>query len=135
MTFFLCELCNGNGWVPGSREWPEKCPCCNGAGRLTFGELAKLLEEDPETLRRTMIFRNRRSTAQRILYKVVTRCLSLDLSQRRSPPDTTPGSGHGLPDSSWSLEPTPSLPISPRRRGGSERSGSASRPKKSLETN
>lgn len=27
-----CKTCLGRGWVPGSTEWPEACPHCQGRG-------------------------------------------------------------------------------------------------------
>lgn len=90
---FFCELCNGRGWVLRGRkglDWADPCKTCDGRGKYTFSELAYVLEEDPETLRRALELRNRPATSWRIFLKVTRRCLNPDPLRKRSPHSTGP---------------------------------------------
>lgn len=74
---FRCELCN-LGWVLRSREGYDmavRCPCCDGRGSMSIGELARRLDEDIETLCRVISLESRPETAARVFRKVMRRCL------------------------------------------------------------
>jgi len=70
-----CEPCMGRGWVQISLfVWPNPCPRCDGRGRFTVNELARLIDEDPLTLKNLLeMKRTHFAAARRIFAKLITR--------------------------------------------------------------
>ena len=66
----ICEVCSGRGWVAGRRYPAEQCGFCGGKGELSWGAVAKKLDEHPSTLARLHQLRSRSATARRVLDKV-----------------------------------------------------------------
>lgn len=66
-----CDQCT-RGWVP-DRDWYKACPVCGGAGTLTAGRVAKLLDLDESTVKGFWndSKKTRRTTLEKILAKTV----------------------------------------------------------------
>jgi hypothetical protein len=95
---YSCELCHARGWILVGREgydWAKECSVCSGIGRLDFFQLAKLLDEDPDTLERTFLLRSRPATAWRIFCKVWNKCIRLDPRLKSSVLATSQGLDSG----------------------------------------
>lgn len=70
----VCERCGGRGWVPppAGGDWALQCPRCRGAAReLTLCGLARVIDEDRNSLYRLRDMRVRPATAARIFDKLV----------------------------------------------------------------
>ena len=65
-----CDLCQGRGWVPAKRVPAVACSFCSGKGEVSWGTVARKLDEDPGTLARLRQGRSRVETCRRVLDKV-----------------------------------------------------------------
>jgi len=63
-----CALCSGRGWIL-VRGAAAPCPFCGGRARLTWADIARRIDEDPETIGRLLKGRSRRKTCLRVLEK------------------------------------------------------------------
>jgi hypothetical protein len=65
-----CDLCLGRGWALDHHKLAVPCSFCAGRGEISWGLVARKLDEDPGTLARMRIGRSRRETCLRVLDKV-----------------------------------------------------------------
>jgi hypothetical protein len=79
-----CDVCGGKGWMGGRdpKLWMEICPICLGSGKLTWGRVAALLDEDDATVRRIARGRGRPKTAARVFDKA---CRLLGWETKKQP--------------------------------------------------
>jgi len=69
----VCEICLGRGWLANPRAplvLADRCHLCGGKGSLSWGEVARKLDELPDTLARVRQLRSKPETCQRVLDKV-----------------------------------------------------------------
>lgn len=68
----ICDVCAGRGWLPSPRAGGGADPCwlCGGKREPSWGEVARMLDEDPDTLARVRQMRSRPKTAERVFDKV-----------------------------------------------------------------
>jgi len=67
----ICCVCAGRGWSKRpDRDWPDACKFCEGRGQISWGFVAKRLDEDPATLARVREGRSKVATCVRVLEKV-----------------------------------------------------------------
>jgi hypothetical protein len=67
----VCDFCSGRGWVRARRVPAVHCTLCGGKGELSWGQVSRLLKEDPTTLARVREGRSRIKTCRRVLDKVM----------------------------------------------------------------
>ncbi len=65
-----CEVCSGRGWVPARAVPAIACSFCDGKGELSWGQVARKLGEDPDTIARIRQGRSRPATAERVFKKI-----------------------------------------------------------------
>ena len=46
-----CEICKGRGWLPDRVRTAVKCPLCGGRADISWGAVARKLNEDPGNAR------------------------------------------------------------------------------------
>lgn len=76
----ICEPCNAKGWLPHPTLTAITCSVCQGKGELTWGALARLLQEYPTTIARVRQLRSKQEVNLRVLDKVCA-LLRLDMQQ------------------------------------------------------
>ena len=65
-----CDICGGRGWLRARAVPAVECHFCGGRGELSWGRVAKMLDEDPDTLARVRHGRSKPETAQRVFNKI-----------------------------------------------------------------
>jgi hypothetical protein len=65
-----CDVCSGRGWVRAHAVPAVACPFCDGKGELSWGQVARKLDEDPGTIARVRQGRCKPATAERIFKKI-----------------------------------------------------------------
>jgi len=65
-----CEVCGGRGWLKRQNAFPAFCHFCSGKSKLSWRDIARKLDEDPDTLTRMFQGRSRKKTCLRVLDKV-----------------------------------------------------------------
>jgi hypothetical protein len=66
----ICDPCSGRGWVRAKHVPAVACSLCGGKGELSWGALARKINEYPGTLARVRQGRSRVETYRRVLDKV-----------------------------------------------------------------
>ena len=66
----ICDVCHGRGWIRSRTVPAVHCNLCDGRGEVSWGQVARKIDEDPGTLARVRQLRCRPETAQRVLDKV-----------------------------------------------------------------
>jgi hypothetical protein len=79
VDLMICDVCAGRGWLVAqpirgpllsSISFPDRCFACAGSGKLSWGRIAALLDEDDGTVRRVNRGKARVKTAKRVFEKV-----------------------------------------------------------------
>lgn len=65
-----CDPCLGRGWVAARAVPAVACSFCGGKGELSWGQVARKLDEDPDTLARVRQLRCKPATAERVFKKI-----------------------------------------------------------------
>jgi hypothetical protein len=68
----ICEVCTGRGWIRHPTRTAVECPFCGGRAELSWGFVARKINEHPATLARVRQLRSKEKVCLRVLEKVAS---------------------------------------------------------------